>query len=531
LSALPLPRLWMVFTFVGLSAFALALGGMLLVRVYDDQLIRQTEAELISQGVAVAEVFAAHLRAERGGVPYGTPRTAAWPFPVPPDSHLRPILPSLRASDPPLPAVGDPPPSPVPADARAERAGALTAPLLTRLTRATLSGIRVVDTHGVVVATSGGGLGASVYERPEVQRALAGAPQSVLRRRETDNGGAQLASLSRETALRVSVVLPVLDGDTVLGAVVLSRTPMTLSKAVYQDRWNLTAVVAVLLLAVALTAIFAAALVVRPVRALVRQTRAIAAGEHEGLAPVERPVFAELAELSVAQARMAAALRHRNEYIRNFAANVSHEFKTPLSAIQGAIELLRADAGEMTPEQRERFLANIDRDARRLTRLVERLLELARADAAELGAAGEVDVGALLAAVAERAGREGLSLEVRAPASGPWGRAPAEVLDAVVWQLVTNARQHAGPAARVVLTAEQDGAQVRVRVADDGPGISPANWPRVFDPFFTTARDRGGTGMGLPIARALLRAFGGELALEPADTGAWFAIRLPVQRR
>ncbi|MFY0577059.1 histidine kinase dimerization/phospho-acceptor domain-containing protein [Cystobacter fuscus] len=160
----------------------------------------------------------------------------------------------------------------------------------------------------------------------------------------------------------------------------LSRTPMTLAKAVYADRWNLTAIGLVLLGVVTLMSLAGAALVVRPVRALVRQTRDIATGAPEGFAPISHPVVRELAELSESLAGMATALRDRNQYIRSFAANVSHEFKTPLAAIQGAVELLRDSAEGMSAAQRERFLSNIDADARRLTRLVQRLLELARAD-------------------------------------------------------------------------------------------------------------------------------------------------------
>ena len=63
---------------------------------------------------------------------------------------------------------------------------------------------------------------------------------------------------------------------------------------------------------------------------------------------------------------------------------------------------------------------------------------------------------------------------------------------------------------------------------DDGPGVSPGNAARVFDPFFTTARDRGGTGLGLAIVRALIAAHGGTIALVPSPRGASFRIELPI---
>ncbi|MCP3137857.1 sensor histidine kinase [Pyxidicoccus xibeiensis] len=524
------PRLWMVFAAVGLAGFVLTLAGLSFVRVYDDQLIRQTESELIAQGAVVAEIFRERLRETVGSRDYGRERTAPWPFSIPIDERLRPILPSLKASDTALPPDAAPAPSRVPAEPLAWEAGARLNPLLEQVRAATLAGIRVVDTEGVVVASSSPELlGVTLLERVEVRKALRGEPNSVLRRRYAEPEDTPLASLSRDTGVRVSVALPVLQGDRVWGAVVLARTPMTFAKAVYADRWNLTATGLVLLGAVALMSLAAAALVGRPVRALVKQTRAIAASAPSGFEPVPRPVVAELAELSEALAGMATALRDRNQYIRSFAANVSHEFKTPLASIQGAVELLRDSADVMSPEQRSRFLANVDADARRLTRLVQRLLELARADSMTATPA-RVELAPLLDGLAARARAEGLADVQVAPV--PAGLAlslPAEVLDDVLWQLVTNARQHGGDSVRVDLAVEADGAgPVRVVVRDDGRGISEANRARIFDAFFTTARERGGTGLGLTISQSMLRAFGAGLELLPpgeaSTRGAAFAV-------
>jgi signal transduction histidine kinase len=524
------PRLWLVFAAVGLGAFVLALLGLAFVRVYDDQLIRQTESELIAQGAVIAEMYRALLNQRVGTEPYGVGRLVSWPFPASEDTHLRPILPSLRASDEVLPPVEEPPFSAIPAEPHAQRAGDELSPLLINVARSTLAGIRVVDTQGVVVASSASGLGTTLAAREEVRRALRGEPRGVLRRRLADPEDAPLASLSRDTGVRVTVVLPVLKGDRVWGAVVLSRTPMTFAKALYADRWNLTATGLVLLGVVALMSLAAAALVVRPVRALVRQTRAIAASAPEGFEPVARPVVRELAELSESLAGMATALRDRNQYIRSFAANVSHEFKTPLASIQGAVELLRDSAEQMTPEQRERFLSNIDADARRLTRLVQRLLELARADSL-VARPARTELAPLLASLAERARAEGLAVEVGSVPEGLWLGLPAEVLEDILWQLLTNASQHGGEGVRVRLEADMraGGGRGRVVVRDDGKGISESNRARIFDAFFTTARERGGTGLGLTIAQSMLRAFGASLELLPPEgKGAAFALMAEV---
>ncbi|QSQ15928.1 sensor histidine kinase [Myxococcus landrumensis] len=528
----PLPRLWMVFASVGLAGFVLTLGGLAFVRVYDNQLIRQTEMELLTQGAVVTEVYRAMLAEQVGTRDYGKPRTAKWPFPIPDDKRLRPILPSLRASDEPLPSDDTPPRSLVPGEPLALDVGQRLRPVLENVRAATLAGIRVVDSGGVVVSGSSMDLmGATLGDRPEVQQALHGLPTSVLRRRHSEPEDTPLASLSRDTGIRVSVALPVIQGDRVWGAVVLARTPMTFTKALYSDRWNLTATGLVLLSALALMSLAAATLLGRPVRALVRQTRAIAASAPEGFEPMARPIVAELAELSESLAGMASALRDRNQYIRSFAANVSHEFKTPLASIQGAVELLRDSADAMTPEQRSRFLSNVDADAKRLTRLVQRLLELARADSMTATPAS-VELGPLLKALVARSDAAGLAKVDLGPVpEGLTVALPAEVMDDVLWQLITNAGQHGGADVQVSLSVETSSAgATHIVVCDNGPGISEANRARIFDAFFTTARARGGTGLGLTISQSMLRAFGASLELRPAQPplpGAAFAVAAP----
>ncbi|MFP2911647.1 DMT family transporter [Pyxidicoccus sp. 3LFB2] len=247
------PRLWMVFAAVGVAGFVLTLAGLSFVRVYDNQLIRQTESELIAQGAVLAGVYRERLRDAVGVQDYGRERTARWPFPIPDDKRLKPILPSLKASDASLPPDETPAPSRVPAEPHAREVGARMGPLLEHVRTTTLAGIRVLDTEGVVVGSSSAELlGTSLADRAEVQRALRGEPASVLRRRYAEPEDTPLASLSRDTGIRVSVAIPVLEGERVWGVVVLARTPMTFAKATYADRWNLTATGLVLVAAVAL---------------------------------------------------------------------------------------------------------------------------------------------------------------------------------------------------------------------------------------------------------------------------------------
>jgi signal transduction histidine kinase len=230
-----------------------------------------------------------------------------------------------------------------------------------------------------------------------------------------------------------------------------------------------------------------------------------------------------VALLSQSFSEMARSLEHRSEYIRNFAAHVSHEFKTPLTAIQGAIELLEEHSHDMPAEQRARFLHNISLDAERLKRLVDRLLEMARADVLD-PAAGRTLLAPLIEGLKSRYQDSGLLISF-ADDRNIAVKIVSEVLEMVFTNLIDNSRQNG--AKRVDIRVEGVGRNISIRVTDNGHGISQANADQIFTPFFTTHRDEGGTGLGLGIVRSLLKAYGGDVSLEPSSGGAAFRISVP----
>jgi signal transduction histidine kinase len=213
---------------------------------------------------------------------------------------------------------------------------------------------------------------------------------------------------------------------------------------------------------------------------------------------------------------MADRLQARLAYISEFAGNVSHEFKTPITTLRGTVELLRDD-DDLPPAQRARFLDNALIELDRLNRLVGGLLTLARAEAAV--PSGRVDLTALARVAAERH-----RVPLRGEAAPVIGH--AEQLAAAVDNLIDNARRHGG--AIVTLTAWSADGAVGIDVEDDGAGISAANLPRVFDRFFTTARDRGGTGLGLALVKAVAIAHGGDVTVTSQPGRTTFRLRLPA---
>jgi signal transduction histidine kinase len=525
-------RLRTLLIILGLASFGLPLAGLYPLRVYDNQLVRQTETELVAQGAVVSAAYgralAARIPRERLMFLYGRALPEALlerhdpsePFtPVP--SHLNVLAERVR------PRAEPARPGPL-ADADARAAGAEVEPLMRLAQRTTLAGMRIVDPQGVVVATSREEGGQSLLHREEVMRALAGENVSLLRERISDEAAPPLSSLSRGTGVRVFVAMPVLLENRVVGAVVLARTPQSLGKAFYQDRRYLAGAALVLLVAVFAVTLLMARYLVRPLQALTRQADEVAAGR-PAPPPLSRAGTVEIARLSRAFSDMAHALEQRADYIRSFAAAVSHEFKTPLAALQGTIELLRDHDATMAAEDRARFLGNADKDIGRLDRLVRRLLELARADVMQPEAAAHAVVP-VIAALAERYAERPLYL-APPPTDVTVAMTPA-VLEAVLTNLVDNAFQHGGPQAQVWVEARREAGGVVLTIENDGQSLSPANAARAFDPFFTTARAHGGTGLGLTIVRALVKAHGGSVELMPVDivgkTRTRATVRLPA---
>jgi signal transduction histidine kinase len=224
---------------------------------------------------------------------------------------------------------------------------------------------------------------------------------------------------------------------------------------------------------------------------------------------------------------MADSMERRTDYIRDFVAHVSHEFKTPLTTIRGTVELLKEHLDEMSAEERARFLGNLNVEAGRMTALVSRLLELARADVMRAKEGEVSNPSAILGPLRERYAGTGLRLAAEVPADIPL-TIGEDALETILINLLDNTLHHAGPAPEVSVSLRRDGGMAVLTVADNGPGIAEANLDKVFDPFFTLTRNQGGTGLGLAIVRSLVTAYNGRVSALPSPSGALFRIELPA---
>jgi two-component system phosphate regulon sensor histidine kinase PhoR len=230
-------------------------------------------------------------------------------------------------------------------------------------------------------------------------------------------------------------------------------------------------------------------------------------------------------------------LRRLERVRRDFVANVSHEFRTPLTAIQGFAETLLA--GAMDDQQnRTRFLDIILEHSRRLARLTEDLLMLSKMDAERL----ELEIRRLsvsqliescLETAQRRAAEKDLVISVNTPQRLPDIAGDRRRLAEVLQNLLDNAIQYTLPGGQIVLSAEPGDDEVILTVSDTGIGIPQADQPRIFERFYRVdvarSREAGGTGLGLSIAKHLVEIHGGRLWVNSeVGQGSQFHFSVPL---
>ena len=519
-------RLRSILLLATLVVLMLPLGSLYFFSLYENELVRQTESELIAQSAVFSAVFKQLVEVQNHGSPYGvvipkkkkSNRYNKGPY--------DPISARLDLSNEPVLPRREYGKSPVfYADALAQDIGIQLKDILIDTQKITLAGMRVLDMHGTVIAGRDE-MGLSLAHIPEVKRALDGEYRSVIRERVSDEAAPPITSISRGTSIRVFTAYPVMSGDRLYGVIYLSRTPKNLLKHLYENRIKVMWVASTLLIVTLILVLFVASTIARPMRKLVEQTQQVTLGKRDRITPLKKPIINEVALLSESFANMANTLSDRSNYIRDFASHVSHEFKTPITSMQGALELLQEHAAEMSEEKRQRFIGNMLADTERLKRLVTRLLELAKVDVME-AVKEDTDVLKCCSQLSNRYLERGLKLQL--PDNTLIVAIPHESLESIFANLFDNSLQHGATELKIELK-NTSGAAVII-VSDNGEGVSTSNKKRIFTPFFTTRREEGGTGLGLGIISSILQTYHGKIELldnNQQETGASFKITLEM---
>ncbi len=382
----------------------------------------------------------------------------------------------------------------------------------------------VIDGKGRLIADSSGTaqIGTSYSRRPEVAAALSG--RRLQQTRHSQTLGENLLATAR----------PVLRGRRTIGAVRVTQSIAAVHRAVRRSIGGLVLIAAVVLLLGLIAGALIARKIGRPLRRLEATARRIAHGDVERRAPVEGTT--EQRSLARSFNDMTDQLSRALTSQREFVADASHQLRTPLTGLRLRVEEARTALVverdlDGACDELDGSLVEVDR----LSHIVDELLLLSRAGAAD-APSGRVDLGEAAADAVARweaaAERSGIALAARVDRAAVVECARPDI-DRALDSLVENAIQYSAPGAAVRV-----GARGRsIEVIDEGPGLAPDELDAVFERFHRGRASRGGpagTGLGLPIARELLRRWNAAttLANRPEGGGACARIEFePEERR
>ncbi|MDP9372217.1 MAG: HAMP domain-containing histidine kinase, partial [Chloroflexota bacterium] len=214
----------------------------------------------------------------------------------------------------------------------------------------------------------------------------------------------------------------------------------------------------------------------------------------------------------------------------DFIATVSHDLRTPLTAIRAGLGMLETGLVDRLPPDERQLLRDARRNTERLGRLIDDLLALNQLEAGTLRLEREpLDLraiaGSAIASVHSLARQKGQTLAVDLPAPLPAEGDPRRLEQAVV-NLLANAHQHTPPGTRIAVAGRATDREVRLTVSDNGPGIPAGELEHIFRRFHRVAPAGGGSGLGLAIARGIVALHGGRLWAE-SGRGAAFHVALP----
>jgi two-component system sensor histidine kinase ChvG len=372
---------------------------------------------------------------------------------------------------------------------------------------------------------------------PEVAQALTGAK------------GASMVRVNDRGEVIVSVAVPVQRFRAVRGALLLSTQGGDINQAVEAERLQIVKLFLILLGVMVVLSMLLAGTIAGPVRRLAESAERV---RHRIRARVEIPDMTdrrdEIGHLSGALRDMTNALYRRIEAIESFAADVAHELKNPLTSLRSAVETLPL---ARTQDGRDRLLSVIQHDVKRLDRLISDISDASRLDAElQRDEVAPVDLAKLLTTVVavqkqtHKWGAADVSLSFEGGGSHAFVIPGHDSrLGQVIDNLIDNARSFAPATSTVRVTCRRARNEVEIVVDDDGPGIRPEAFDKIFERFYTDRPEQGfgqNSGLGLSISKQIIEAHRGRVWAEnrlgvpgPDDEtqrvlGARFVVRLPA---
>ncbi len=345
---------------------------------------------------------------------------------------------------------------------------------------------------------------------------------------------------TRDDRLLVTVASPVEHNHHTVGIILLTRDARGVDNSLFAIRMSILGLFCLALVLTVALSWYLSSTIARPILRLAGAAAAMREGKgRTAITPGLLDRGDEVGTLAFALSESAAALWARMDAIEQFAADVAHEIKNPLSSIRSAIETMSCVTD---PEMRRRLLAIVTDDVARLDRLISDISDASRVDAELSRTVTErVDVALMLSTLKEihdATRRDGdAELHLDAPRSGLFVQAVEGRLVQVLRNLTANASSFSPPNGRIEVRAREIGNTVEITVEDEGPGIPEAKLENVFDRFYSERpqSEQFGqhSGLGLWICRQIVEALHGRVAAENRRRedgtikGARFVVRLP----
>ena len=391
---------------------------------------------------------------------------------------------------------------------------------------ATVVGARVtiVDLTGAVVGDSREGVvGSDANALPEIAAARTNGVGRATR--DDANGSVTFVAVPATDELVVRVGAPLADVEGPLDAM--------------RGRLLYASVLAVLV--AILLAVLASRVAARPLRAMTEAAEGIARGDYDRPLPPASPdefgrLSSTLAALATQLSSDMTRIRQLEAIRRDFVANLSHELRTPVTAIQGYAETLMSSP--RSEKDQRRYVEIMHRHAARISTLVSALLRLSEIEARTPSDRVQepVDVGAIAEHVANsmrpRAEEREVLIELDLPKRLTARGDPLGV-EQIIDNLVDNALKYGGSPGAVHIGGKVVGDRVLLTVSDEGPGIEEEHLPRLFERFYRVdkgrSREEGGTGLGLSIVKHLVESMEGNIRVtSEVGHGTTFDVELPL---
>ncbi|MBE5924316.1 MAG: HAMP domain-containing histidine kinase [Lachnospiraceae bacterium] len=292
----------------------------------------------------------------------------------------------------------------------------------------------------------------------------------------------------------------------------------------------------VILLFIGLVLFYLSGSVLRPIKMLNNVAREYAKGNFDAKTGVSRDD--EIGELAESLEYMADELSKLDEYRKNFIANISHDFRSPLTSIKGYIQAMID--GTIPPEKYGRYLLVVLNESKRLTKLTEGLLELNNFDTygpvLSCSNFDVVDVIRLTRSTVEvQCEKKNIDFRIDCPAEYTEVYADRMKIGQVIFNLVDNAIKFSPENGKLLATITNKNDKVIVSIKDQGPGIEKENQNKIWDRFYKTDASRGkdkqGTGLGLAITKEIIKAHGEYIDLISSEgKGCEFIFSLPFAK-